>query len=269
MPVAQRILHISDLHAGPPFLPHVAEHLAAQAHRLKPDLVVISGDFVQRADFISQWETAKALRAALPSPQLVVAGNHDVPLYHLHLRLFNPLGRYRRHISRDLNPVHELPGMVIVGANTAHGLTFDGGRLSRSQTATLRHILAGYGPEYYKVVVWHHPLVTPPGGKRDRTMRGAPDAMELLDTCGVDLLLTGHLHVFALNHTRNLNPDLQRGTLLCQSGTSSSRRGHGSEHGKNSCNLIEVDDRQVRITHMLYQEAVTEFVPASEHIFPR
>ncbi|EFO81709.1 metallophosphoesterase [Oscillochloris trichoides DG-6] len=267
--MAQRILHISDLHAGPPFRPQVAQHLAAQAQRLKPDLVVISGDFVQRADFASQWRAAKELRAALPTPQLVVAGNHDVPLFNLHLRLLNPMGRYRRHISRDLNPVCELPGVVVVGANTAHGLTFDGGRLSRSQSNTLRRILAGYGPEVYKVVVWHHPVVTPPGGKRDRTMQGAHAAMQLLDECGVDLLLSGHLHVFALNHTRDLDPSLRRGTLLCQCGTSTSRRGHGSEHGKNSCNLITLEDQQVRITHMLYDDAAAEFVPAAEHTFPR
>ncbi|NTU86208.1 MAG: metallophosphoesterase, partial [Chloroflexales bacterium] len=77
-----RILHVSDLHVGPPFRQPIAEALVRQANEIRPDLLVISGDFVQRADFADQWRAAQELRAALPGPQLVVPGNHDVPLYH-------------------------------------------------------------------------------------------------------------------------------------------------------------------------------------------
>ena len=107
-----RILHISDLHVGPPFLRPIADSLVRQAHEIKPDLLVISGDFVQRADYEEQWRTAVELRESLPGPQLVIPGNHDVPLYNAHLRVLNPLGRYKRYISSDLNPVFELPDIV-------------------------------------------------------------------------------------------------------------------------------------------------------------
>src|SRR5690242_17510147 len=98
-------MHISDLHAGPAFNPIIADKVAYEAHELKPDLLVVSGDLVQRADFVSQWHTIIAFLKRLPQPRLIVPGNHDVPLFHAHERLFRPLDRYKRFITSDLNPV--------------------------------------------------------------------------------------------------------------------------------------------------------------------
>ena len=43
-----KLLHISDLHFGPPYLPHVGEAVQRFARQLSPDLVIASGDFTQR-----------------------------------------------------------------------------------------------------------------------------------------------------------------------------------------------------------------------------
>ena len=67
------LMHISDLHAGPPFRLKLAEQVAREAHELKPDLLVVSGDFVQRADFVNQWQTIAAYLKTLPEPRLVRA----------------------------------------------------------------------------------------------------------------------------------------------------------------------------------------------------
>jgi 3',5'-cyclic AMP phosphodiesterase CpdA len=267
--VLHRILHISDLHVGPPFLRPIADSLVRQAHEINPDLLVISGDFVQRADFEEQWRGARELREALPGPQLVVPGNHDVPLYHVHLRLLDPLGRYRRHISPELNPVFERPGLVVAGANTAHGLTMDGGRLSGEQAAAVRRAFAGKPQGTAKVAVWHHPVVNPPGLRKNRVMAGASAAVNLLDECDVELLLCGHIHVSYIGNTLDVANNLRAGTIICQSGTSTSRRGYGREHGKNSCNLIEIEDQVIRISHLTYLEDAGRFVPVAEHSFPR
>lgn len=267
--MAYRILHISDLHAGPPFNQAAADALVRQAHELQADLLVISGDFVQRADFAAQWRTARALRAALPGPQLVVPGNHDVPLYNLFQRLFNPLGRYRKHISAELNPVFERPGLIVVGAATAHGLTRDGGLLNRAQAANLHRILAPHGPEVCKIVVWHHPVINPPGTRKSRVMRGARRATRLLDTCSVDLLLCGHLHVSYIGNTHDAVRGLNNGTIICQSGTTTSRRGFGREHGRNSCNLITVERQGITINPLLFNPVMRRFEYAAAHVFPR
>jgi Predicted phosphohydrolases len=265
-----RILHISDIHTGPPFNPIAAERLIADAHRLAPNLVVISGDFVQRADFIRQWRVACALRERLPQPQLVVAGNHDVPLFHLPERLLAPLRRYRRYITPDLNPVFTTAGIAVIGACTAHGWTIDGGKLNRDQITALRHRLTALDPATYKIVVWHHPVGFPPNYRRRRPLvTNAIQAMRLLDEFAVDMLLCGHLHLSFVGNTRDFLPDLQHGTYIVQSGTTTSRRGYGDERGANTCNLITIEPDGARVQHLRFDQNDTGFRPVAEHWLPR
>ncbi len=265
-----RILHVSDLHTGPPFHPDAAERLIADAHALAPDLLVISGDFVQRADFAAQWHAARALRARLPQPQLVVPGNHDVPLFHLHERLLMPLRRYQRQITPDLNPVFTAPGLAVIGACTAHGWTIDGGRLYPDQIAALRQRLAACAPDTYKIVVWHHPVALPPTYQRKRTtITNAEAAMRLLDEFGVDMLLCGHLHISFVGNTRDFLPDLRRGTYVVQSGTTTSRRGYGSEHGANTCNLITIERDGACVQQLRLDRNGNHFQPVAEHWLAR
>ena len=44
-----RILHLSDLHFGPPFVAEVGEAMVRIAPHLNADAIVVSGDFTQRA----------------------------------------------------------------------------------------------------------------------------------------------------------------------------------------------------------------------------
>jgi len=83
------IVHLSDLHFGriDPLLP---EPLVESVEAVRPDLVAVSGDLTQRAR-TEEFEQARAFLDALPSPQIVVPGNHDVPLYNAYLRFFGGL----------------------------------------------------------------------------------------------------------------------------------------------------------------------------------
>ena len=47
--MSTKILHISDLHFGPPFVPAVAEAVLKTIPSLDLDAVVVSGDLTQRA----------------------------------------------------------------------------------------------------------------------------------------------------------------------------------------------------------------------------
>src|SRR5215203_2252501 len=96
------IAHISDIHFGrtdPPVVEGLVKDLAGR----HPSLLVMSGDFTQRARE-RQYRDAAAFMARLPGPQLVVPGNHDIPLYDVIRRFFFPLSRYRKHITPDLRP---------------------------------------------------------------------------------------------------------------------------------------------------------------------
>lgn len=263
------LMHISDLHAGRPFNPDIAVQVACEAHDIQPDLLVISGDFVQRADFVHQWQVITTFLKKLPEPRLVIPGNHDVPLFHLFDRLFRPLRRYKRYISSDINPVFERPGLVVVGGNTAYGWTVDGGYVTPRQCATLERIFTQYADDVCKVAVLHHHVLNPPGCEGRNKIRNADEVVKLFDRCNVELLLCGHIHVSYVGTTLDVRSDIQQGTIICQSGTTTSRRGKGREQGKNSYNLIEIEDSSIRIEQRVYLEEVQRFTPVSEHIFPR
>lgn len=263
------LMHVSDLHAGRPFRPALAEQVAREAHELKPDLLVVSGDYVQRADFPHQWELITRYLRTLPEPRLVVAGNHDVPLLNVYKRIFRPYDTYRRRISPDLNPVFERPGLAVVGGCSAHGLTMDGGYLSLDQRETMRRAFERQPAGTCKVAVLHHHVVNPPGSEKRKMISNAEQAVELLDQCDVELLLCGHVHMSYIGTTLDVRPDLRQGTIICQSGTTTSGRGKGRERGKNSYNVIEIEDHVIRIGQHMFLEDAGRFVPIAEHVFPR
>src|SRR3954471_22415928 len=99
------IAHISDIHFGRTD-PAVVEGLIADFAGRRPDVLVVSGDFTQRAR-AGQYMAAADYHRRLPAPQLVVPGNHDIPLYDVIRRFFFPLQRYRKYITKDLRPVYQ------------------------------------------------------------------------------------------------------------------------------------------------------------------
>ena len=61
----------------------------------------------------------------------------------------------------------------------------------------------------------------------------------------------------------------ERGILIVQAGTSTSRRGRAREREKNSFNFIRVGQEMLRITHYMYSDQRGEFLPLSRFIAPR
>ena len=92
------IVHLSDIHFGR-VNPHVIAPMIEAITRAAPDLVAVSGDLTQRARSY-QFREARAFLDRLPTPQIVVPGNHDVPLHNVAARFLQPLRGYRRYITR-------------------------------------------------------------------------------------------------------------------------------------------------------------------------
>src|SRR4029078_1807711 len=93
---------------------------------MAPPLVALSGDLTQRArrhEFLQ----ARAFLEQLPFPQIVVPGNHDVPLYNLPARVLDPLAAYGRYITRDLARVFQEGEIVVLGLNSARAAVWAGG----------------------------------------------------------------------------------------------------------------------------------------------
>ncbi|SIO15584.1 metallophosphoesterase family protein [Vannielia litorea] len=232
----RRILHLSDLHYGradatleDPLLEKIAE--------LHPDLVVISGDFTQRARR-RQFAAAARFVARIEAPVLSVPGNHDTPVDNLYRRFVTPFHRYQKYIDPELEPAVEDEEMSVVGVNTVNRFSWQRGHFSGR---TVRRVCTAFADQggKLKVVVVHHPLEHGPTVEK-RLMRGASAALSALSGCGADVVLSGHLH------TASAAPfTAAPGLLFVQAGTGLSTRLRGE---KNNFNLLDVDGPRVSIT---------------------
>ena len=112
----RKIVHISDIHFGR--IDYGAVELVVEKIReLQPHLVVVSGDLTQRAKS-RQFIEAKRFLDRLPQPQIVVPGNHDVPLYNVYDRFVNPLEKFKKYIISDLTPTYFDDEMAVVGVRS-------------------------------------------------------------------------------------------------------------------------------------------------------
>ena len=267
-----RILQISDLHFGPPFLPDVAEALLRSAYQLDLDVVVVSGDLTQRAKREQFLAARDYLSRLLKVPQLIVPGNHDVPLYRLRERLIHPHKLYREIICNELNCTLKLPHAVIVGLDsTAPRSAITNGRINSWQLDFCRNAFRNLSTDVFRIVVAHHHFAPAPDSLRDVAMPRSRRAMQCFLESGVELILGGHLHRAYIGNSLDFYPGVnrERGIIIAQSGTSTSRRGRGREQEKNTFNVVEIFRQTIRISHYMYFKSLDGFVPNSRHEFRR
>jgi 3',5'-cyclic AMP phosphodiesterase CpdA len=242
------IVHISDLHFGR-LDDAVAAGLLVDVAATPVSLLVCSGDFTQRARG-GQYRQAADFLAKLPRPQLVVPGNHDIPLWDFIRRTVAPLGRYKRYISNDFAPIYRDDEMFVMGLNTARriSLTLYGfwkdGRISNDQLRLIERTAAEVPGDLFKIVVTHHPFLPPPADPTKTIVHGATEALAVMERCGVDLLLAGHLHSGYSDDVRGRHLAVRRSILSIQAGTATSNRRRGEP---NSYNRITLDRDHVQI----------------------
>ena len=241
-----RLVHLSDLHFGA----HdelLVEAVEAKVDELKPELVVISGDFTQRARTEQFRDACQFLERLQHSGHEVlgVPGNHDVPLYDVLRRFLSPLARYRRFIDDSLCPFVELPGLAVLGINTARSLTFKDGRINQDQVAFIRDTFARTPRNSFRVLVTHHPLFALEVEGETAPAIGRQElALDAVQEAGVDLLLAGHNH-HASSHSASDLVTRAGGALVVQAGTATSTRVREQEQ---SFNVIDVADASVTVT---------------------
>ncbi len=237
----RRIAHISDLHFGRvdcATLPALTAAIIAA----KPDVVAISGDLTQRAR-AREFAQARRFLDTLPTPQIAVPGNHDVPLYNVLKRWRSPLKNYRRYIDDDLQPFFADEEIAVLGINSARSLTFKNGRINAGQVQKACERLAERDGRT-KFLVMHHPFdVVDPRQDRDIVGR-ANMAMTAFAQCGVDVILTGHLHLSRISSSAMRYRAPGYAALFIQAGTATSVRQRGE---LNAWNLIHVEPGAVDV----------------------
>lgn len=260
----RKLLHLSDLHFGRTDPATLAPLLAA-AKEIRPDVVIVSGDLTQRARS-GQFREARDFLAALPQPQVVVPGNHDVPLYNVLLRFADPLANYRRYITDDLEPYYRDDEIAVAGINTARSLTFKGGRINERQVARVRERLCALPETVARVIVTHHPFDMPEGHLEADLVGRARMAMEAFVACGADVIASGHLHVSHTTHTAIRYKLPGRSALVVQAGTATSTRERGEP---NSFNVLAIERARVSVERRVWRAADRAFVPGAVEVFLR
>ncbi|MFL6574635.1 MAG: metallophosphoesterase family protein [Burkholderiales bacterium] len=236
------LAHLSDLHFDR-VDQGVLEALRRRVKALAPDLVVISGDLTQRAR-AHQFRAARAFLDSLPKPQVVVPGNHDVPLYNVLARFVAPLAGYRRVIGGNVEPGFVDDEIAVLGINTARSLVFKGGRVSESQLARVGEALGRLEGERTRIVVSHHPAA----------------ALEKLAHRGVDVFISGHHHATRTAQRRIGGMSV----LIVEAGTATSQR---TREEPNAFNLLRIAAGRIEIDH--YALRGENFTRAASEAFAR
>jgi 3',5'-cyclic AMP phosphodiesterase CpdA len=242
------IAHLSDLHFGTED-PAVAVALLREVDGTAfpvPSLVAVSGDLTQRA-VNEQFLACREFLDMLPGPYLVVPGNHDVPMYDVVSRFFHPFRRYRRHIADNLSPSYVDDELQVEGVNTAHPLTIKDGRITPEQVAAICRRFSRAG-DRCKVLLAHHPFVLPANHPERERVDGAAEAVPALERAGVELILSGHLHVTYASDAGGFRSD-DRAIVAVNAGTCMSKRKRGEA---NSYNRLTLDHHRLEILQRIW-----------------
>ncbi len=270
------LFHCSDLHFGHPAVPAQYEALEALIEERKYDVVAISGDLSQRAR-AGEFQRARVFiqRAERVSEVIVVPGNHDVAWW------FAPLGlgrgaallhKYRQYIGPELEPVLRLPGAVIAGLNTSHGVQWATltrrprdisiiGHVSEEQLERLRAVFHNAPAGAARVVVMHH---NPVQGELSHRygLKHPHHALAEFAGMGVDLVLCGHDHqeaVQAVQHTA-------KGVVVSTAGTMSNRSRGGRP---SSVNTIRITGHAIEVATLVWSDAERGFINGPVRRFAR
>ncbi|HWP45644.1 MAG TPA: metallophosphoesterase [Candidatus Limnocylindrales bacterium] len=258
------LVHLSDLHFGRVDTA-IVQSLRTTVEEIRPEVVVVSGDLTQRAR-TQEFKEARAFLDLLPPTQIIVPGNHDIPLGNLFARFFQPLSKYNRYISNDLEPFYVNQEVAILGINTACSLTIQRGRINKEQILRILERLAPLGTQIVKILVSHHPFEIPEGYHKYRSVGRSRWAMEILAKCGVDIFLAGHLHVSHVGDIIVGYKTNRYSALIIQAGTATSTRSRGEPP---SFNRVRIAHPQIMVERFCWHPEKEAFGAVSIQHFRR
>jgi 3',5'-cyclic AMP phosphodiesterase CpdA len=255
------IVHLSDPHFGTE-IPRVEQAVRRVVSSLSPELVVLSGDITQRARK-SQFVAAQRFVAALDVPRVVViAGNHDIPLFNLWARAFSPYRNFRRAFGEELSPSYESDDLLVVCTKTTRRRRHKHGELSRRQIDAVGERLARARPQQLRVVVTHQPLSVTRETDVRNLVRGNEAAIHAWAKAGLDVALGGHIHLPYIQPLM-AKYGLERPVWAVQAGTALSHRIR--EGIPNSLNVIRNAARvRCEVERWDYDAVKAEFAQAGQ-----
>jgi len=257
-----RLLHLSDPHFGAADAVAAAAFLE-RAAELAPDFTLLSGDLTMRARRC-ELAAAREFVDALPTPALLIPGNHDIPgLNQPFDRFFRPFHRFQKIFGKELEPELLADGLHVVCLNSTRAFGFHAdwseGKLSQSQLQRAESRFA-IGPPVLRVLMLHHPLMAPVGHGR-AVVDPLPDVFGLISRSNVDLVLCGHFH---RSHLATIGLHGSWQGIVSQAATVCSTRLQGEPQGFHE---ILVSGEQMEIIRHRYIDG--HYVPDSTFPFQR
>ncbi|OLC08988.1 MAG: hypothetical protein AUH42_00135 [Gemmatimonadetes bacterium 13_1_40CM_70_11] len=268
-----QLLQLADLHFGGLADVRQIEALEAMLPDLRPDATVIAGDISQRARH-GELQRARAFAtiARATAPVYVIPGNHDVQWW---WRPLLPVAtdvlyrKYRRYFGDELTPTLTIPGAVIAGALTSHGVAWGSltrtlrdlavkGHLPKQEMERVRQVFAAAPPEAARVLVVHHNVLRGEISQRMGLARSRT-AQRRVVASGADVVLCGHDH--------QEGADILGGRVVVSTAGTLSTRSRG---GRPSCfNFITIEPTAIHVTFFRWEAERGKFRPSDTFAFAR
>lgn len=244
-----KIAQISDSHFGT-IHPHLQEALIGSIHELKPDLVLLTGDITQRARAQQFREARKFTDRLKPVSLIAVPGNHDIPLYNIFMRLYDPYRGFKRLFKDQLEKDFLHGDVLITGLNSTDRWRHVQGEFNLERLK--RRLSSITSPTKVHIAAFHHPMDCAKPQDEKNLLKKSGETISIFDEHRVDLIVGGHIHDPYVSLSKVRYPNTQRNMVIAVAGTCTSWRTR--KGAPNSFNCIDVDTSaaQPRLTISRY-----------------
>lgn len=185
-----RVLHLTDLHVVAPETRPALRRVADAVARLRPNLLVVSGDLTDRGDLESYAQAAQAMEA-LALPTVYALGNHDARAAFRTAFPGHP-GAAEAPLDHD----RVAAGLHVIALDSSEPGQVSG-RLEDAQIAGLKEMLARH-PKLPKLLTVHHPPLLDPEAPYGWAALSAEATERLAGALrghDVRAVLSGHIHI--------------------------------------------------------------------------
>jgi 3',5'-cyclic AMP phosphodiesterase CpdA len=263
--VPARVLHVSDLHVGAHEGPDVAPSLIALVGRLKPDVIVASGDLTHRGRS-EQHDRAAALLRSLGAPVVAVPGNHDIP-YSFPARFTRPWAEFER-VWGTSRPVYVTDRVLVVGINSVRPWRHQSGGVRETQLGWASEPLASAPPGALRMVALHHQLTGAPWRTRKRPVARRSHVLGALVDAGAELIVSGHTHqgAVAVQQEFEVWSEGQRGAVVSTAPGLGQPRPHRRGEARGLL-VYEADERELVVHTHIWRDG--DWGLAATRRFPR
>ena len=211
-----KIFHISDLHFGMHH-EHIIKPFLEEVGKEQPDVILISGDFTNRAKSVQYEELKTELLDKITTNLVIIQGNHDIPFYNVLARFSNPYRNYNKYIKEHYPQSLQNKICTLIGLDSTNVFQTKDGRISEKSMAGIKDFFSADHSTIH-LLSFHHNLERV--DNLHRPIQNFEEVINFIKTTPINIICTGHLHKA---HTTQITKNdgskclvLHAGSLLCK-----------------------------------------------------